>query len=333
MKTIFLTLKETLQNSDAVLVQIVADSGSTPRGSGAAMVMGPTGRLAGTIGGGAVEYKAEQLARQLLVNRENLLSEFSLNEKDIQDLGMICGGDVRVYFRFIEKQDEKVLSLLDQGISAFIKGKKSWLFLNIKNGDLAIYLDGETATPWQISKEELAEFLRVKPITKDQIYAQPLSKGGKVLIFGGGHVAQELVPFLQRIDFNCHVFDDRPEFLTKELFPLAEKLILGDFNQIYDKIELSEDDYAIVMTRGHAFDLIVQRQLHKVPLAYLGIIGSRKKMARVFAQLEEEGISKDELAKVHTPIGLPILADTPAEIGVSIAAELILHRAKLREIS
>lgn len=329
MKKIFSVLHDAILTNDAVLVQVVADSGSTPRGSGAAMVITETGLLTGTIGGGAVEYKSQGLAAQLLKDQTNFISEFSLKEEDIEDLGMICGGDVKVFFRFIQQGDEEVLKLLKAGLESFEQGKKSWFFLDLKQGGFGLYT--ETAGfNGQFELAEPEEYLSNKPLVKADIYCQPLNRGGKVVVFGGGHVGQELVPILSKIGFDVQVFDDRPEFLTEAVFPTATQRILGDFDNIYDFVDLKKEDYAIVMTRGHAFDLIVQRQLHQKTLTYLGVIGSRRKMAQVFATLKEEGVSQEELDQVFTPIGLNILADTPAEIAISVAAELIQHRAQLR---
>ena len=105
MKTIFSTLKTCLETEDAVLVTVVAGSGSTPRGAGATMVINASGRLAGTIGGGMVEYKSQLLALDLLKTKENHLKEFRLTPNQVEDLGMICGGDVNVYFRVFKAQD------------------------------------------------------------------------------------------------------------------------------------------------------------------------------------------------------------------------------------
>ncbi|MDL2294392.1 XdhC family protein [Ruminococcaceae bacterium OttesenSCG-928-D13] len=150
---------------------------------------------------------------------------------------------------------------------------------------------------------------------------------------GGGHVSQELVPLLSRVGFRCVVFDDRPEFTTEALFPDAVARITGDFENIAASLEIGPGDYVTVMTRGHSYDLEVQRQVLARPSAYVGVIGSRSKIAAVNKRLLEAGVPQREIDRVHTPIGLPIKAQTPAEIAVSIAAEMILIRAGLAEAS
>ena len=146
-------------------------------------------------------------------------------------------------------------------------------------------------------------------------YVEPLTTAGYAYIFGGGHVAQELVPVLSRVGFAPIVFEDRPDFARKELFSEASETI-------------TPDDYIIIMTRGHQADFEVLRQALLTPATYVGVIGSRSKIATTNRRLVEAGIPEAELSRIHAPIGLPILGETPAEIAISITAELILHRAK-----
>lgn len=115
----------------------------------------------------------------------------------------------------------------------------------------------------------------------------------------------------------------------KNFSPTAEDVRLVDFENIYDSVEINEGDYVCVMTRGHAFDAIVQAQVLKSPAYYIGVIGSAHKKKGVFQKLSEEyGYTEKDFARITSPIGLPILAETPAEIAISIAAQLIEERAK-----
>ena len=162
------------------------------------------------------------------------------------------------------------------------------------------------------------------------IYTEPLGRNYRVYIFGGGHVSAALVPVLLPLGFPVTVFDSRPELAVPERFPGAE-VLLGDFNDFSGRLTITEQDYAVVMTPGHEMDLEVLRQVLNSPATYVGCIGSRKKTAYVNQKLREEGFSEEDLARIHAPIGLPIQARTPEEIAISIAAELIRHRAQLRE--
>jgi xanthine dehydrogenase accessory factor len=105
-------------------------------------------------------------------------------------------------------------------------------------------------------------------------------------------------------------------------------VLLGDFAKIAETITLTAADYVVVMTRGHAHDFSVQQQVLRTEVAYLGVIGSRSKSASIAARLREAGIPQEAIARIHTPIGTAIKAETPAEIAISIAGELILARAE-----
>ena len=153
--------------------------------------------------------------------------------------------------------------------------------------------------------------------TKDRAY-----------IFGGGHVALALDPVLRHIDFETTIIDDRAEYANRERFPeAAEIIVCSDFDHCFDEIEPDENSYIIIVTRGHKGDLTVLRQALQKPYAYLGMIGSRRKNGLLFDQLRSEGVSEETLNQIHAPIGLEIGSETPEEIGVSIAAEMIQVRA------
>jgi xanthine dehydrogenase accessory factor len=167
-----------------------------------------------------------------------------------------------------------------------------------------------------------------------RIYGEPINFAGKVIIFGGGHCAQALQPVLTMTGFRCVVFDNREEFVTPELFPTADGLFVGDYDDIYGKpsggsqLSVSSNDYIVIMT--HAYDVAVLRQIISKDCAYIGVIGSKGKIAALKNQLASEGISEDTLSRINAPIGLRIRSETPEEIAVSIAGEMILRRAEIR---
>ena len=312
---------------DLVLVTVVASSGATPRGAGARMLVGREGRLRGTIGGGSVEYRSEQIAAAQLAKRESLEHDFSLTRDDVQNLGMICGGAVNVFFHFIPAGDEAAIAAADEAERRFAAGESFWLVSDLAHGGALSVTDKEHAPAW------LAEGLTGKPRrVKDaehDVFAEQLNSSGRVYIFGGGHVAQALEPVLTGVGFRCVVMDDRPDFTRRELFPTAEEVKLIDFRNIAASVNITADDYVCVMTRGHAYDSVVQSQVLPLRPYYVGVIGSRAKTAAVRRQLIEEfGVAEADIDRVHTPIGLAIGAETPAEIAISIAAEMIKSRAE-----
>lgn len=147
-------------------------------------------------------------------------------------------------------------------------------------------------------------------------------------IFGGGHVAYALEPVLRHVDFRTVIIDDREEYANKDRYPYAQRTIVTeDFDKAFDDITTDEDSYIIIVTRGHRGDLQVLRQALKRPYAYLGMIGSKRKNALLFDALRKEGVTEQQLATVHAPIGLSIGSETPEEIAISIVAEIIQERA------
>ncbi len=326
MREMLKTIKTYLsQGKDLVLVTVIASSGATPRGAGARMLVGREGRICGTIGGGAVEYRSQQIAGTVLESKSSHGHDFTLTKDDVQNLGMICGGACNVFFHYLPAGDLDTIALAEEAELRFRDGSDLWLISDIAAGGTLTLADKTDAA--------LAEHLtrhphRLQEEGKD-LYIEQINTSGRVYIFGGGHVAQELVPVLAHVGFRCVVMDDRQEFTDRALFPAAEEIILGDFRRICDYCEIGTEDYVCVMTRGHAFDTVVQAQVLKCGPCYCGVIGSKFKAAGVRKILKEEyGLLEAELDLVTTPIGLNIKGETPAEIAISIAAQMILHRAE-----
>ena len=147
-------------------------------------------------------------------------------------------------------------------------------------------------------------------------------------IFGAGHVGLALEPVLRYINFKTVAIDDREEYANRERFPQAADVkVIQDFKHAFEDIETDEDSYIIIVTRGHMGDYDVLKDALKQKSAYVGMIGSRKKNSMLFDMLRKEGYSEDDIARVHAPIGLSIQAETPEEIAISIAAEMIQVRA------
>lgn len=337
MKELFENIKKAWENGEStVLATIIASSGSIPRGIGARMLVGFGGRICGTIGGGAVERRAEALAMEALTGGRSFVKPFLLNKSDVEDLGMICGGDVRVFFQYLDAKKPETRALADDALAAFTESDTdSWLITELTDeSDWSMFVYAKNSPiPAGLTEGELQGLLKRGAVRTTEsgrrFYTEPLHRTGKVIIFGGGHIARELVPVLSRLEFRCVVFDDRPDFASRERFPDAEDVILGDLEDIAAGVTITDRDYVVVMTRGHTYDFIVQSQILRLDTAYAGVIGSRAKAAAVAAKLRETGISEEKLKRVHSPIGLSIKAETPAEIAVSIAAELVEVRASI----
>lgn len=324
MKSIFAELLYAMQKgSDTVLVTIVGDSGSTPRGAGSRMLVSEKGRILGSIGGGAVEARSVEMAQELLRRRECLLHRFSLHPNDREDIGMVCGGDVTVWFQFIAAEDVAWRTVAEDALARMERHENGWL-LQPLDGSAPTLTDGTNAPEELLTAQHSGERIGM-------CFTQPLPLGERAVIFGAGHIAVALTPILRSVGFRPVIFDCRPEYAVAENFPTAEEVVCGDYLAIEESLALSPEDYIVIMTSGHSHDLAVQTQVLRSEFAYVGVIGSRRKTAAVNARLWETGIPKEATDRVHTPIGLAIGAVTPEEIAVSIAGEMIHVRASRRK--
>lgn len=310
------------------LVAVTEASGSTPRGSGALMAVFPGGRALGTIGGGNVEYEAQRLAAELLERGGCESRRFRFVQGDAASLGMVCGGDVTVRFQYLPAGDDGAIAALRDLMEASAGSLDTWLVLNTEQ-DEAVLGTADRNGPRHLEDppKDLSALLQNRPALSGGWLAVPMVRAGRVYIFGGGHVSRALVPAIAAVGFRPVVYDDRPEFADPALFPRAEAVLSGDFTKIGEQISLTADDYVVIMTRGHQADYEVLEQTLRSGVKYLGCIGSRKKLALCRERLLAAGFTAEEYAAVHAPIGLAIGAETPEEIAVSVAAELIAVRA------
>ena len=298
---------QVLDSQPCYLVALIESEGSTPRTSGAYMLVGAKGLLYGTIGGGGMEYAAQQLAQQRLrCGGSSFVKTFDLSPA----AGMACGGSCQV---------KEMGDLAEEALSAMKQRAPWWFLLPLGEGN---------ALP-QIKKDlQLAGRRGVINIDGCAYYAEQYDYDGSVYVFGAGHVARELVPLLCHLGFKCIVLDDRAEFADAAAFPKAEHVQQVDFTKLQEVCSLMAKDYAVVMTRGHVHDANVERYLLTTPVGYIGIMGSKNKAAMARAALLADGYSEQQLARVITPIGIDIGSETPAEIAVSVAAQLIQTRAE-----
>jgi xanthine dehydrogenase accessory factor len=303
---------------DIVLVSVIGESGSTPRGAGARMVVMKDGTSIGTIGGGAVEYRSTHLAVEALEQKRSYIQGFRLRPNDIADLGMICGGDLEVYFQYVEGSSENT-ALIEEINMQLDRDEDSWLVTEIH---------GDDRWTMQISRE-------IGGLTKEndiKYFKEPLTKAGKVCIFGGGHISQKLVPVLNSVGFKCFVIDDKPEFANADLFPKAKETVVADFTDFGALVRINPSDYVVILTRGHKNDYDVLSQALATDACYIGLVGSRTKIAKTRERLVSDGFPEDAFDRVYAPIGTAIKAETPEEIAISIAGEMIKVRAELRNI-
>ena len=281
------------EGQDTVLAFITEGDGSIPRTTGAYMLVGREGRIFGTIGGGNLEYQAVLHAQELVQEKKSEYREYDLGTGEGKGLGMVCGGRVKVCFYFMNGAHGEAESLA-QALAAQEQYRSYWIFFA---------LDGKT------------------------YYAEEFCYDGKVYLFGGGHLAQELVPVLHHLDFCCIVLDDREEYVDKALFPDAGQTMLVDFTKLDEILSIRKNDYLVIVTRGHRCDADAEAFALRTGASYIGVVGSRRKTKYVREILEAQGFTGEQLDSVYAPIGIEIGSETPAEIAISIAAQLIQIRS------
>lgn len=390
-----------------VLVRIVSQQGSAPRTAGARMLVLPES-IAGTVGGGQCEGEAIAVARHLQLeyakSGEKLSGIMRFSLVGIEDMDMICGGELCLLFEVLAKeglQDDVMVGAVaaekafhdfsfvtvmhalptpckrqgnstesctgdfqngeGQSIGAFLKTLPCGKFvpLSVETHLVVGGAHGENVfTTLPASLESIAQqaHLLDEPgfifladgisapsavgqagqagqaeQTERYFFADPFPAPHVVHIFGGGHVSKALADSLVPLGFGVVVLEDRAEFITSERFPHAKAIHLDGLG--YEVIKeycanasMGKRHAIVIMTRGHAHDRDVLAAALETVAGYVGMIGSKRKWGEVQKQLRNKGASQERLDTVHTPIGIGIGAETPEEIAVSIAAELIAWR-------
>lgn len=325
MKDLISAAEQRVQHGErAVLCCVLEAEGSAPRGAGARMAVLADGTTLGTVGGGALELEATRRAGELLEAGRSEVRSLALHRDVPESLGMVCGGSVLLGFHCLVPEDRAAVSVMER-LAALPEGMPAWL--------RTVWHPDGTASLTLTEGEDLhseGERLPNKPVLNrteaETVFLEPIFTPERVWIFGGGHVGRALVPALAAVGFAVTVVDERPALADPARFPAARQVLCGSYAELLPTLTLRHEDYAVVMTQGHLADLEVLSAVLRTPACYIGCIGSRKKAAFVNDQLREKGFSEAELARIHSPIGLPILAQTPEEIAVSITAEMILHR-------
>lgn len=325
------------QGEDFAWVTILDTRGSLPRHSGAAMVVRRDGGITGSIGGGAFEGSVIAIARDVIEQGGHRVVHY-----DAATLGMTCGGQGEVLIEQVAAGCPQRCELLRALLDLLQNGSKGWLVTALpeKGGGeegvrrCLVGPDGSLSGDALCSPEAL-RLLAKRGGTYDRLlaelparaYVQPVGARGKVYVFGAGHCGARLVPVLSMLGFFTVVIDDRVDFANAERFPTADRIVVPEsFEGVVETLSIDQDSYLVIVTRGHSHDTDVLDQALRTEARYLGMIGSKSKVAEAFRVLGERGYSQDDLARVHAPIGLSIGAETPEEIAVSIAAQLVQVR-------
>jgi xanthine dehydrogenase accessory factor len=329
------------QGRDCVYCAVVETRGSTPQKAGASMLVFPDGGQRGTLGGGCVEAEVRQRALAVLGRgggRAELLT-FNLDENYGWDDGLICGGRMTIladplrpaaadYYRRFRDLVESGAGCTEAVVLGAdgLPGGSRYLF--DADGRPVAWLADAPAPDDLVQKlQPLAE--RPRPAVRQGVAYLPVLPRVTLFIVGGGHVGQAVARLAAEVDFEVWVLDDRAAYASRERFPAARRLFVGDIGvtlRDLARTDVTPSTYCLIVTRGHAHDEEALYHLATTPAGYVGMIGSKRKIRLIFDDLIARGISEAALARVHAPLGFAIGSQTVPEIAVSIVAELIACR-------
>ncbi|MCX6738564.1 MAG: XdhC family protein [Candidatus Parcubacteria bacterium] len=304
-------LIDSIQNSNPViLMTVVSSSGHAPGREGFMMAV-TEDTLFGTIGGGTIEKNMVKIARKRLAENTGAPEIFhrihKLSAKKNAS-GMICGGTQTIAIHPLRKNS---LAILEQCEESFLSDHDP------KTLRLS-FLGIECLNEIRNSPHSFMNFC-----DSCWFYEETIGQKNTAYIFGGGHVCLALSPVLASLGFRIAVLDERPFINTLQENKWCDQLFISPFETLPNLIKEGQSSYAFIMTPSHIHDEMVLRGLLGKNLKYIGMMASKTKVAEIFANLEKDGFSKEKLKMVHSPIGLSIKSRTPAEIAISIAAEVI----------
>jgi xanthine dehydrogenase accessory factor len=337
------------RHRDCVYCAVVETRGSTPQKAGAAMLVLPDGGQVGTLGGGCVEAEVKQRALAVLASgggKPDLLT-FNLDDNYGWDDGLICGGRMTIladpltaasaslpagaadYYR-------RLRGLVESGsgctecvvINDQAEAPVGSRYLFDASDSLVAQVAAGPVPPGVVRNlPPLAA--RPRASAHRGVAYLPVLPRIRLLIVGGGHVGQAVARLAAEVDFDVWVLDDRERYASRDRFPAARRLLVGDIGAKLQELVregIDASTYCLIVTRGHAHDEEALYHLATTPAGYVGMIGSKRKIKLIFEDLDARGIPQEALGRVHAPLGLAIGSQTVPEIAVSIVAELIACR-------
>lgn len=335
------------------LATIVEAEGSTPQVPGASAIFSAAGLVAGTVGGGLLEARVEAIAGEALRDGKARLVSFRLDADPADMEGAICGGSARVLIDpgvggeravferaldgFRKRRHGFLATLIVPGQGDFVSVERRFIGVGSVSAprNEALSLDADTFAG--VGPAILAAALedgrpRLVKSESRLIFLESVRPLPRLVIAGAGHVGRAVARLGSLLDWSVTVIDDRPEFANADNVPEANEIIVGDIGESVRRIEDSTENYFVIVTRGHQKDAEALRAAIGRPAAYVGMIGSKRKIEIMHCEFLESGWATAEAwAGVHAPIGVEIGSKTVEEIAVSIAAELVLVRSKRKE--
>ena len=350
MKNIYLQLldhKEAI--SELALATVTGTIGSTPQKPGSSALFDKKGLLAGTIGGGVVERRVEMLALAAILSKKSGHFRFNLANDISNKEEAICGGQINVLIDANLNNYLNVFQQLGDSIRSRAPGVLITMVTRFSEETVLInrYWMSKTSKPAIpdefmeriepevdniLSKADPYNYRELELAIPDKepsslFFLEPVFPPAHLVIAGAGHIGRALAHLAGRLDFEVTVIDDRAEFANSENIPEADHILVNDIGEEIKKLQKNADTYLVIVTRGHKDDASALKPCIGSPLAYLGMIGSKNKIASMRNDFIDNGwATAKQWDTIHTPVGIEIKSRTVEEIAISIAAQLILVR-------
>jgi xanthine dehydrogenase accessory factor len=285
----------------------------------------------GTVGGGCLE--AEIIERALSAAERGMpaVSEHTVANELAGDYGLTCGGTATIVVEPVRCCPELAACysacvdlLARDGRGVLVTGL-DWTTGTQKALVTADGVHG-AATPDMRAAADLVDARREEPLLHDGLLVESLRGAPRLIVFGGGHVGGSIVRAAAFAGWRVTVVDDRPEYADAARHPDAERTVTTDYLQLSPLLGIDDECYVVVATRGHQHDALIVDQIARMRTRYLGMLGSRRKVALTWRLLERWGVPRERLDAVRAPGGISIGADTPEEIAISVIAEMIAVR-------
>jgi xanthine dehydrogenase accessory factor len=323
------------RNQPLAFAILIETKGSTPQKCGAKAIFLPDGRILGTLGGGCLEAETRQKALRALETGEPFTFRAVLDDDFGWDDGLICGGAVQTFVQPHPKSGEVWRALL-----ADPNSRQRRMLVTVTSGEhagkRALFAGNQLIVSDELPPALLAQFatksaeLLSAPEPEPGLstaYFEPILPKPTLVIFGGGHVGAAVGKLAAWSGFEVIAVDDRPSFANKERFPDAKQVIVEDPAKVAKELSVDADTYLCIVTRGHRHDAVVLKEIIHSKAAYIGMIGSKRKVRTVMEGFIEQGIATaEDFRRVHSPMGVAIHSITVEEIAVSVVAELVAVR-------
>ena len=313
------------------LATVARRSGSLPMSATAKMLVTTSGGRIGTVGGGCLEAEITERAIEVAERRRPAISEHTLNSELAGDYGLTCGGTAVMFIEPVFG-DATLASVYDACATALSTGRRAVVVTESVWSDAihkALLVGDDVVGFVSADMRAAASSLDPRselPLLARGILVEPLVDKPRLVVFGGGHVGARVADAAAFAGWRVTVVDDRAEFADPARHPSAESTVACAYHDLSPTLGIDSDTYVVVATRGHQHDAVVVEQVARMPTRYLGMLGSRRKVALTWKLLEGQGIPRERLDQIHAPVGLSIGADTPEEIAISVVAELVAMR-------